>query len=138
MGLPRSARLSRRDLSLASQSRRFRASSGPVSVQLCTTDPGSHPETRQQVRVGFAIGKPVGGAVVRNRVRRRLRVGVRPLLPQIAAGPRSGGGVTLVVVRVTPDAASLPTMELIGHLQRAVRRCLDRIAIVPGSSEVRS
>lgn len=40
------------------------------------------------VRVGFAVGKRIGGAVVRNRVKRRLREAVTPLLPEIAPGCR--------------------------------------------------
>ena len=36
-------------------------------------------------RIGFAVGKRIGGAVVRNRVRRRLREAVRPLIGRLAA-----------------------------------------------------
>ncbi len=39
-----------------------------------------------EVRVGFITSRRVGGAVVRNRVRRRLREIVRAARPQIAAG----------------------------------------------------
>lgn len=35
----------------------------------------------EEVRVAFAIGKPVGTAVVRNRVRRRLRAALLSLEP---------------------------------------------------------
>ena len=47
-----------------------------------------------RAHVGFAIGRPVGGAVVRNRLRRRLRMIVReyPLVPGwwlIGARPNS-------------------------------------------------
>jgi ribonuclease P protein component len=52
-------------------------------------------------RVAFAIGRPVGSAVVRNRLRRRLREllraaagGDRPLLPSghLLVGARPGAG----------------------------------------------
>jgi ribonuclease P protein component len=49
-------------------------------------------------RFGFAVGKRVGGAVVRNRVKRRLRALVRELDP--AAGWD-------VVIIARPDAASV-------------------------------
>jgi ribonuclease P protein component len=50
----------------AVRERRASASSGPLRVQLA-------PNRHGVARVGFVIPKAVGGAVVRNRVRRRLR-----------------------------------------------------------------
>ena len=37
-------------------------------------------------RVAFVVGKKAGGAVVRNRIKRRLREAVRLLMPRLAAG----------------------------------------------------
>ncbi len=39
-----------------------------------------------QKRVGFSVNKKVGVAVTRNRVKRRLRECVRPLLPEMKNG----------------------------------------------------
>ncbi len=38
------------------------------------------------LKIGFTVGKKVGGAVVRNRVKRRLREACRPLLPRMKRG----------------------------------------------------
>ena len=58
--------------------------------------------TPQGNRVGFVVSKAVGGAVVRNRVKRRLRALARPLaIDQAAQGFR-------VVVRALPAAAKQP------------------------------
>jgi ribonuclease P protein component len=50
-------------------------------------------------RVGFVVSKAVGNAVVRNKVRRRLRHLVRPRLGSLPPG-------SLLVVRALPGAAS--------------------------------
>jgi len=67
------------------------------------------------VRVAYAISKPVGSAVVRNRVRRRLR----SILAGIDRAPRSlPPGVYLVWVR--PGAADSSFDELRRHLLEAI------------------
>lgn len=40
----------------------------------------------RQKRVGFSVSKKVGGAVVRNLVKRRLRECMRPALPELKTG----------------------------------------------------
>jgi len=40
----------------------------------------------QSVRAGFSVSKKLGNAVVRNRVRRRFRAALRPLLPHLKPG----------------------------------------------------
>jgi ribonuclease P protein component len=54
--------------------------------------------------VAYAVGRAVGGAVVRNRLRRRLRGVVCELGPQLRPGA--------YLVGVAPEAASLPFREL--------------------------
>ncbi len=44
------------------------------------------PNDLRSTRFGFSVSKRIGGAVVRNRVRRRLREIVRLRLPKIASG----------------------------------------------------
>ena len=67
-------------------------------------------------RVAFAVDRSVGGAVVRNRVRRRLREALRALH---RSGALPGGAY---LVRVSPAAAELDFRELGAHLASAVAR----------------
>jgi ribonuclease P protein component len=60
-------------------------------------------------RAGFVVGRAVGGAVVRNRVRRRLRTVVRGYLPSLPGG-------SLLVVRAHPQAATARQAELAAEL----------------------
>ena len=68
-------------------------------------------------RVAFAIGRRVGKAVDRNRVRRRLRVALR----QLAADP---GGVPAgaYVIGVQPRAASRTFSQLKADLARSLAK----------------
>ncbi len=59
-------RVERRELFIALRTAR-RGRSGPLTVAHLPGDPSDPP------RVAFAVGRRAGGAVVRNRVRRRLR-----------------------------------------------------------------
>jgi ribonuclease P protein component len=54
---------------------------------------------------GFAVSRAVGGAVVRNRVKRRLRAIMASHLPLLPAG-------SAVVVRALPPAASAEFQQL--------------------------
>ena len=79
------------------------------------------PDGSAPPRVAYAIGRRVGSAVVRNRVRRRLRAIVaeaaRPT-GELAPGP----GAYLISVR--QEAAGLPYADL----DAAVRTALARLA----------
>jgi ribonuclease P protein component len=72
-------------------------------------------ESSQAPVVGFVVPRAVGGAVVRNRTKRRLRGLVRPLLARMAPGTR-------LVVRALPAAAEATTASLGQDLVRALDR----------------
>jgi ribonuclease P protein component len=76
-------------------------------------------EVDEPVRVGFTVGRPVGDAVVRNRVRRRLRHIVRERLYRLPAG-------SLLVVRANPKAATARNDELAADVDAALDRLLRR------------
>jgi ribonuclease P protein component len=65
-------------------------------------------------RAGFVVSRAVGGAVERNRVRRRLRHLVRDHLDDLPAG-------SLLVVRALPAAATAPYPRLAEDLTVALR-----------------
>jgi ribonuclease P protein component len=72
--------------------------------------PGSAP------RVGLVVGKSVGNAVIRNRVKRQLRHLVRDRLTEL---PESSE----LVIRALPPAAAMGSTELGAELGR----CLERV-----------
>jgi ribonuclease P protein component len=67
------------------------------------------------VRVGFVVSRAVGGAVIRNRVKRRLRHLMRERVVDLPAGD-------LVVVRALPGAATATYRDLGAELDRCLRR----------------
>jgi ribonuclease P protein component len=69
---------------------------GALSARLVPGDPGTPP------RVAFAIGRPVGGAVARNRLRRRLRAALRALQPELVPGGAYLVGAGPAAVTATP------------------------------------
>lgn len=68
---------------------------------------------------GFVVGKVVGGAVVRNRVRRRLREVVRARLAALPPGSR-------LVVRAQPGADALSYAAIADLVDRALPKLVTR------------
>jgi ribonuclease P protein component len=91
-----------------------RAGRGSVVVHLLLDEPDLHDSPHPiPVRAGFVVSKALGNAVVRNRVRRRLRHLVRPRLAGLPAG-------AVLVVRALPAAASASFAQLGKDLDAAL------------------
>ena len=72
-------------------------------------------------RAGFVVSRAVGVAVVRNRVRRRLRVLVREYLSSLPRG-------SLLVVRAHPQAATASQADLAAELDLVMSTLVRRQA----------
>jgi ribonuclease P protein component len=72
-------------------------------------------------RAGFVVSRAVGIAVVRNRVRRRLRVLVREYLSSLPRG-------SLLVVRAHPQAATASQADLAAELNLVMSTLVRRQA----------
>jgi ribonuclease P protein component len=68
---------------------------------------------------GFVVGRTVGGAVARNKVRRRLRSLVRGYLPTLPGG-------SLLVVRAHPQAATARQADLAADLDLVIGKLTRR------------
>lgn len=86
-----------------------RAGRGTLVVHLQIDEPA----LASTARAGFVVSKAVGNAVVRNRVRRRLRHLVRPRLAELPAG-------ATIVVRALPSAAAATAERLGADLDAAL------------------
>jgi ribonuclease P protein component len=82
---------------------------GTLVVHLLVDEPAQ----ASTARAGFVVSKAVGNAVVRNRVRRRLRHLVRPRLAGLPDGAR-------LVVRALPAAAEASYADLGTDLDTAL------------------
>lgn len=116
--LPTEHRLRRREDFAAAVRRGRRAGRPLLVVHLRSgTDPHVPGETDPLARAGFVVSKAVGNAVVRNRVKRRLRHLIRDRLVLLPPG-------SLVVVRALPGAGEAGHDELARDLDTALQRLL--------------
>jgi ribonuclease P protein component len=90
---------------------------GHLFVAADPADPAA--QGGEPARVGFIVSRAVGPAVVRNRVKRRLRVLVRGYLGVLPAG-------SLLVVRANPPAAAARQADLAADLDLVMDRLLRR------------
>lgn len=73
----------------------------------------------EPARVGFVVSRAVGGAVVRNKVRRRLRHLAGRYIGSLPEG-------SLLVVRANPRAATARQADLAAELDLVIRTLLRR------------
>jgi ribonuclease P protein component len=64
-------------------------------------------------RVAYAVGRRAGGAVVRNRIRRRLRAAVRDVHAELVPGA--------YLIGAGAEAATLPYQQLKAMMTEALR-----------------
>ena len=82
-------------------------------------DVGGAPAGAGPARAGLVVSRAVGGAVVRNRVKRQLRHLLPPRLQELPPASR-------VVVRALPAAATASSAELDRELRHSLDRAVDR------------
>ena len=73
-------------------------------------------ENMAPIRVGFTVSRRVGNAVVRNRVRRRLRAAAEEIMPGFAAG----GSDFVIIGRAAAMKQSYASLT--GHLKSALAK----------------
>lgn len=82
----------------------------------------TRPTCAEPVRVGFVVSKAVGGAVVRNTVKRRLRAAVAAQLGTLPEG-------TLAVVRALPPSAQASYSDLSDDVASVIGRAQTRAQV---------
>jgi ribonuclease P protein component len=131
---PRRLKRRREFLNVARSGRKWAAPGLVLQVS-----PRRDPEDRRSdratgagdIRVGFTVTRKVGGAVVRNRARRRLRAAVERVMPTHAERGRD------YVVIGRGETVRRPFEALVGDLETALRK-LDSwrdLAQGPGGEE---
>lgn len=91
-----------------------RQATGGLVLTLLAPDQGAG---SAPARVGFVVGRRLGSAVARNRLRRRLRALMSSRIARLPRGAR-------VVIRALPEAARQPTAQLGADLDRLLDRRL--------------
>jgi ribonuclease P protein component len=81
-----------------------------------------------EARIGLSVGRRVGGAVERNRIKRLLREGFR------AHSPRLPRGHDLVAV-ARPDARELAQAQGLTGVAGAVEELLDKAGLASGERD---
>ena len=85
--------------------------SGPLFSAFCLRNNGE-----EGVKVGFTCPRALGGAVVRNRIKRRVREAVRARLEQPGAGWE-------IVINPRIRAMTVPFSQLEREVEKLFQRC---------------
>ena len=109
-------RLKRRGDFLRVAATRKRAATPGLVLQIAAAPPDTAEYAAGDARIGYTASRKVGGAVERNRARRRLREAVRRVMPDHAAGRRD------YVVIARKGTLDRPFERLLGDLESALRR----------------
>ena len=96
-----------------------RAGTRTLVLHLRLDPSGEATGTRTGPHIGFVVSKAVGSAVVRNKVKRRLRHLARERLASLP-------GSAVLVVRALPASATASYSELGADLDRCLARLLRR------------
>ena len=116
LGFPKSARLLRRAEFLAIQQKGKGFAEGPLAASWTGREPQpTRPGRPAVARVGLTVSSKVGGAAVRNLVKRRLREAVRQELSSLPAMD------LVLVARASAVNAS------VGDFRAWLRRAADRM-----------
>jgi ribonuclease P protein component len=113
-------RLKRRSDFLRVAATRRRAAMPGLVLQIAETPAdataGQPPTGHETARIGYTASRKVGGAVQRNRARRRLRAAVGRVMPAHAASQRD------YVVIARKGTLDRPFERLVGDLEAALKR----------------
>lgn len=90
---------------------RGRKFTGPLFAAFCAREPGT-----EGPRIGFTTPRALGKAVVRNRIKRRVREAVRLRLDQL--NPQWS-----IVINPRRKAREVPFPELEREVERLFRQC---------------
>jgi ribonuclease P protein component len=92
-----------------------RVRQGPLTVALVPPGTATSGPGLPDARVAYSTGRKVGGAVVRNRVRRRLRAACREHAALLVPG-------AAYLVSASPASATASYQDLAAHLAEALER----------------
>ena len=80
------------------------------------------PEAAEGIRVGFTVGKVLGGAVERNRIKRRIREAIR-LSTAVCSGPID------IVFNPRKSVLTLPFADLMNEVSRGLSLAAQRARV---------